>query len=197
MNRTNDPATPTVIATGDVERRPWRNGLGSTRELATGSTGWRLSLADITTACAFSRFPGLWRWSTAVAGPSVEMVIGDRDAITVADDVVVDYDGEAPATARPTSGGVTHLLNLMAPMGTPARLTRARLDGPIPVTADTVAVFVLDGTLLAGHQQATAGHQQATAGQLMLLGNHDGLTLTGHDARCVIVEVPGSRISRR
>ncbi|MBB2948764.1 hypothetical protein FB565_008550 [Actinoplanes lutulentus] len=189
-NRTNDPATPTVIDAGDVERLPWRNGLGSTRELATGNTGWRLSLADITTACAFSRFPGLWRWSTAVAGPPVEMVIGDRDAITVAGDVVVDYDGEAPVTARPASGGVTHLLNLMTTMGTPARLTRARMDGPARVTAAAVAVFVLDGTLLVADQRATAG-------QLMLLGDHDGLTLTGHDARCVIVEVPGSRVSRR
>ena len=57
------------LALADLPREPWRNGAGWTRPVARaeadGSGGgellWRVSLAEISQAAPFSRFPGLDR----------------------------------------------------------------------------------------------------------------------------------------
>ena len=65
-----------IIRFADIKPQPWRNGGGVTRELAShpgtspeeGAWDWRVSIADVTKAGAYSAFPGMERLLTVVEG---------------------------------------------------------------------------------------------------------------------------------
>ena len=68
--RHSDPVSsetrPDVRRWADAVERPWRNGGGVTRELASSPEGvddfdWRVSIAEVTASGDFSRFPGVDR----------------------------------------------------------------------------------------------------------------------------------------
>jgi len=99
---------------------PWRNGAGSTREVAIEPPGaelatgfvWRISIAGVAADGPFSRFPGidrsLWLWRGAgmdldIDGARVRL---DRPLQRV------DFAGEVPVQAR-LLGGPTEDLNVM------------------------------------------------------------------------------------
>ncbi len=70
--------------TAAVAATPWRNGGGTTRELACfpagaamDSFGWRVSIADIRVAGPFSAFPGIDRIITLLDGDGVRLHTGD------------------------------------------------------------------------------------------------------------------------
>lgn len=112
----------------DVPPRAWKNGGGSTRELVTwppGSTtedfDWRISVADIVAAAAFSRFPGVRRRTAALQG-AVELLIDGRSVNLTAFATAgrtptiangVSYDGGADVRCEPPLSSPTRLLNVM------------------------------------------------------------------------------------
>lgn len=62
-----------IIRYGALRSAPWRNGGGSTREVAAFPAGavdfdWRISIADVTAAGDFSSFPGVERILTVIDG---------------------------------------------------------------------------------------------------------------------------------
>jgi hypothetical protein len=62
-----------TIRYGALRSAPWRNGGGSTREVAVFPAGaadfdWRISIADVTAAGDFSSFPGVERILTVIEG---------------------------------------------------------------------------------------------------------------------------------
>ncbi len=70
--------------TAAVAATPWRNGGGTTRELACFPAGaamdsfaWRVSIADIRAAGPFSAFPGIDRIITLLDGDGVRLHTGD------------------------------------------------------------------------------------------------------------------------
>lgn len=95
----------------------WRNGLGSTRELAVGtdpggSTSWRISIATLDRDVEFSSFPGIDRTFVAL-GPLHLTVDGVVTRMEAGDQV--RFAGEADvsvAVRRPTSA-----LNVMTRRG--------------------------------------------------------------------------------
>lgn len=60
-----------------LAREPWRNGAGWTRTVCThavdGQLLWRISVADIAEACAFSQFPGMERTAVMVEGGKLQL----------------------------------------------------------------------------------------------------------------------------
>jgi environmental stress-induced protein Ves len=65
---------------------PWKNGAGTTREIAVhspsgggpGAFGWRISIAVITGAAPFSRFPGIDRYLTALSPAGLALTDSGR-----------------------------------------------------------------------------------------------------------------------
>lgn len=66
-----------IIRYAELRAEPWRNGGGVTRELAShpkaasaqdGAWDWRVSIADVSKAGAFSAFPGMDRVLTVIDG---------------------------------------------------------------------------------------------------------------------------------
>lgn len=70
----------------DARRRPWKNGRGTTLELALwpvdadferGSFDWRVSCARVDAPGPFSLFPGFERVLLATSGPGLELTHGE------------------------------------------------------------------------------------------------------------------------
>src|ERR1700722_4868372 len=71
-----------IIRAADLKAVPWKNGGGATREIAAAPQGsafdafdWRVSVADVSEAGAFSVFEGIDRVLTLIEG--AEMVLID------------------------------------------------------------------------------------------------------------------------
>jgi len=86
---------------------PWKNGKGTTRELALredhGRMVWRLSLAEITQDGAFSTFPGMARIHTIVAGQGL-LLDGGETTLVAKPHRPLHFDGGLPLTARLLEG---------------------------------------------------------------------------------------------
>jgi environmental stress-induced protein Ves len=68
------------LSPADHRVMPWKNGLGSTTEIAVHPPGasvdeftWRLSIADLTTSGPFSSFPGVERIIVQLEGSPMEL----------------------------------------------------------------------------------------------------------------------------
>lgn len=99
----------------DLIEVPWKNGGGTTREIATGKidgqTAWRLSRADVAKDGAFSDFAGLTRILTVVSGGG--MALKHAGGTLVADLwEPVQFDGGLKVSSYLKDGPLTDL-NLM------------------------------------------------------------------------------------
>jgi environmental stress-induced protein Ves len=96
-----------------VKPVPWRNGAGSTRELAVGEdqagqVQWRISLADLDGPAEFSIFNGMDRIFVPLGG--VRLTI-DEDTVHLQPGQHVQFPGEAAVSVEPD--GPTQALNVM------------------------------------------------------------------------------------
>lgn len=83
-SRGSKPQIREVYRRGEHQLKPWRNGGGSTREVAAFPPGeedfrWRLSFAEIARSGPFSSFPGIDRLITLVDGPAVALTVDGRE----------------------------------------------------------------------------------------------------------------------
>ncbi len=137
-----------VVRSDRVAPQPWPNGGGSTRELLLADDGaWRVSLADISTAGAFSPFPGRSRLLTVVDGPVLALLVDGVETL-VEPRRPFAFDGGAEVSATIPEGPV-RALNLIVdpatvrPFVTVLELGRATATLPI---AEDQAAFVLQGS---------------------------------------------------
>ncbi len=102
----------------DYRRVPWKNGLGSTLELASDATTpggpwtWRFSLADVPSRAAFSHFPGINRHLAVLDGQGMTV---DRDGAHIMiprEGVAFEFAGEDDIVGEPLGADVRDV-NLM------------------------------------------------------------------------------------
>ncbi len=147
---------------------PWRNGGGSTLELAieppdaTLETGfhWRLSSAQVATSGPFSRFPGLERWLLLLDGDGFHIDFGDRGSVELTHALQpLRFSGDWPAEAT-LRGGPSSDLNLMVdPRVCRAQVEVHHLTRPhtLLCSAPTTLVLVVRGTLFVPCAEAHLG----------------------------------------
>ncbi|MBL8352751.1 MAG: HutD family protein [Burkholderiaceae bacterium] len=107
-----------LVALTDCADQPWRNGGGTTRDLLTwpvGATAWqlRVSVADIDRDGPFSRFDGVQRWFSVLAGAGVRLQLPGGPVTLTPADAPLAFDG-ADAPGCTLLAGPTRDLNLMA-----------------------------------------------------------------------------------
>jgi uncharacterized protein len=110
----------TPFAIDALRSEPWRNGAGWTRTVCSqqvdGQLLWRISVADITAAGAFSQFEGMDRTAVMVQGARLKLSNAEVQLDFDGMGSTIQFPGEwaldcsAPATA-------TQLLNIMVLRG--------------------------------------------------------------------------------
>jgi uncharacterized protein len=143
----------------------WKNCAGITRELAAYPPGsdlsrfdWRVSIAEIQSAAAFSSFPGIDRRMVVLSGRLSLSIAGGPAIECLPESPALEFAGESAVFAEPRGGPVTDL-NVMTRRGRfTSRVTLARLSGArqLPPQPGTRLVLALANLTLGG----TADHAQ-------------------------------------
>jgi environmental stress-induced protein Ves len=170
-----------VISPRDHRQVPWRNGRGSTADIAWAGwpqasgeqAAWRLSLADIAEDAPFSDFAGFDRVILLAEGAGFVLEGGGREAVTLAPPPIpIAFPGEWAPACR-LLGGPVRALNVITARGRAraevavARLSPAearRLAG-----ADPALCYVLDGAVsleAAGQARALARGETAVVARV-------------------------------
>ena len=101
-----------ILHPDDLPAVPWKNGGGITREIAradnTRGLIWRISIADVATDGPFSRFEGLTRILTVIAGAGVDLVT-NVGVITAHCGSPVRFSGDTAVVARLIQGPIRDL----------------------------------------------------------------------------------------
>lgn len=184
------------LAAADARRVPWRNGRGTTLELALwppqadfgrGDFAWRLARAAVDEDGPFSAFPGFERVLVVLDGAGLRLEHGGAaPGARVGPLSPYRFAGEWPTTAR-LAGGRVEDLNLL--------LRRGAVDGGLSVLragSRTVLeagpghalAHVLAGTLQA---RAPAGDARATAGETLWLRDPSGGEALAAEGGCTAV----------
>lgn len=145
-----------IIEFASLKVETWRNGGGVTREIALGGTAtepaWRLSIADITAAGAFSAFPGMERTFTVIEGDVVELTV-DGVVRRLERFRPLRFDGGSTTScALPT--GACRALNVMTrkdSFGAGVLIAELSKKQPLPLQPDQFLV------LLQGQAQVLSG----------------------------------------
>lgn len=107
-----------LLSPADSRRVPWKNGLGSTLEVATdaaapgGEWTWRLSIADVPSRAPFSAFPGIDRFIACLEGPGLDLERGGGVQRAPSDGEGLPFPGEETVIGVPLGAGVRDV-NLM------------------------------------------------------------------------------------
>ncbi len=138
----------------DHRRVPWRNGLGTTMEVAVGpllvaddesSWSWRVSVATVDQDGPFSSFPNVDRTLVVVEGDGLELQVGSH-RFSALPSCPVNFPGDEPTTATLLNGPVRDL-NVM-----------------VRRTVATTSVYVTDATtLMASSSTGSTGSTGSTS----------------------------------
>ena len=185
--------TACLIDLGRLPEIPWKNGGGSTRQLAIhppqaslDDFAWRISCARVSGAGPFSAFPGIQRSLALLEG---ELLLQRQSGMTTlcAGGKSLDFSGEEPISATPLAGEVLDL-NLMSRRADWQQgLKSLQLHGEMPLTelaevrlllcsAGLLRVRLQDGRTFSLHPR-----------QALLLNDEPGeLHLHGQQAHCYL-----------
>ncbi|MCR0982980.1 HutD/Ves family protein [Roseomonas populi] len=148
----------TAIRYAALEPRPWVNGLGISREIASGE-GWTIAVADLGTAAAFSHFPGQDRVFTLIEGEGATLSFADRPPLPCLPFVPAGFPGDVPCHYEP-SGGAARAFNLIVGRGRfePRVAVRglAAGQGLVP-PAGALALYCARGAVRIGDARLEAG----------------------------------------
>jgi uncharacterized protein len=144
-----------TIRAAEFRAMPWRNGGGTTWEIAQGrfpdgpaaDWHWRFSLAHIVSDGPFSSFPGVDRCLTVISGEGIELKIDDAPPrrLHVGEDI--EFPGEA-AIGCGLLAGPTRDLNVMVDRHV-ARIWPGRDGRRLEAEAGLILLFALGEVSLA------------------------------------------------
>lgn len=160
---------------------PWRNGGGSTWEVAVWPPSaplvafdWRISLAEVASDGPFSRFPETDRVLTVIAGSGVRLIFEPGNAVELdAGSPPLAFAGDVPCSATLMTGAIRDL-NVMCRRGA-YRADVARIGGPAVVTGsgEITAVLSLGRAEVSGRALAAEDVCFCTDGETLHLSGGD------------------------
>jgi environmental stress-induced protein Ves len=178
-----------ILRLRDCPARPWKNGLGRTRELAVEPAGagmddflWRASVAEVDSAAPFSAFPGVDRTIALLDGDGFAMALDDGRTHALTEPFTpFAFPGESAVAVR-LAGGPTRDFNLM--------LRRARVRGALralqapgshPLDPATKLVYCARGSVDTGEGRLHPGDAWRTDG--------GGRIVLGEASAALVIEV--------
>lgn len=146
-----------VIRAADCRVMPWKNGGGSTTEIAIHPIGaeldafdWRISMARVGGDGPFSTFPEIDRTLTVLEGVGIDLMIGTEAPVTLTpDSPPFDFPGDVPTVATLLDGEIRDF-NVMSRRGRVVHhVTRFEVTGDreLPVNPGTLLLFCETGSV--------------------------------------------------
>ncbi|MFD9075186.1 HutD/Ves family protein [Streptomyces lasiicapitis] len=178
-----------VLRWSEYRTMPWKNGGGTTREVASGTLqappasaepadgfDWRMSIADVDAGGPFSPFPGIDRVITLVEGEGMVLTVdGTQQLVEPLSPFA--FSGDAVTDCRLKAGAVRDM-NVMTRRG---RATAQVRITTLAAARETEMTYVADETLLI--MAATEG---------ITVGGPDGRETALGRLDCVRHEGPGA-----
>jgi hypothetical protein len=165
---------PAVLSHSRYRSMRWRNGLGSTLEIARSPAGegafdWRLSLASLNASGPFSDYVGYHRAVSLVDGAGFRLEIGGEAALLLdTPGATALFDGAAPANCSLLDGPCHDLSLMVRDPGRILQVETIALDHPQTLAAEASALQAL--FCLRGIAEATvAGDSHRLQAQDTLL----------------------------
>jgi len=148
-----------IFRYADNSPMPWKNGQGTTTEIAVAPAGaglddfdWRLSIARMESDAPFSAFPGIVRTLAVIEGAGLTLAVAGDAPVTL-DQAAAPYRfaADQPAEARLLDGPVSNL-NIMTRRASCTHLMRRlHFQGELEVsTAGTLLVLCHSGGIEVG-----------------------------------------------
>jgi environmental stress-induced protein Ves len=109
-----------ILRAANYNVMPWKNGLGSTTEIAISPASdglsdfdWRVSMAQVTSDGPFSSFPGIDRTLMILDGDGIILTVADRASVRLDRSSIHAFPGDQPTSAVLTDGAIVDL-NVMS-----------------------------------------------------------------------------------
>ncbi len=129
----------THLPAGGYRRMPWKNGAGTTTEVALSPPGadmdgfvWRLAIADLDRSGPFSSFPGVDRLLMLLPDGGVTLTIDGEPKALVPGEVVT-FRGESVVSATLTAGPARDLNLMLRRRQARGTMEAISLDGELAV----------------------------------------------------------------
>jgi len=143
---------------------PWRNGLGSTLEIArdTDATAadfsWRVSLADVTQSGAFSPFPGMTRIISVIEGGGMRLHVDGEISAPLGCWQAFVFSGDAQVECELLAGPIRDFNLIYRADRYAAELDWVSLDGAWELDESrALLLFCAEGALEVCHEGARLG----------------------------------------
>ncbi|MES2261053.1 MAG: HutD family protein [Pseudomonadota bacterium] len=147
-----------LIQYASLHAAPWKNGGGSTTEIAIAPAGanfdnfdWRISLATIAQSGPFSTFAGIDRTLTLVDGPGVVLDVGNERKVALsAREPVIAFPGEVAVFATVGAGATTdfNVMTRRAVCSHQLERRHVRDFSTLERRSETTVIFLADGESL-------------------------------------------------
>ena len=183
-----------VVRNADLVRVPWKNGGGTTAEVAAfpeaagfDAFGWRVSMADVETDGPFSAFPGVDRTLIVVEGAGLELDVEGASYRLDASSPKLSFSGDDATIGRLLAGPIRDL-NVMTRRGRFRHRTRFVESGVALLAESTGTAFIvaLDGSFDVTLEGEI--HSLQVLDALILDGTQDLIQLSGN-GRAILVEI--------
>jgi environmental stress-induced protein Ves len=179
-----------LIRGDDCRTMPWKNGGGSTTEIAIGPEGagladfdWRVSIALVASDGPFSSFPGIDRTLTVLDGAGIRLHVADRAPLVLRpDSPPLAFPGDATTKAVLVAGPITDF-NVMTRRGRfDHRVSHAVLTAPISFAGPLTLIHCRSGS---GRVEAAMSEGWLEAGDSALMSSEG--RFTPHDRTILFV----------
>lgn len=173
--------TTTHYRASDYRTMPWKNGAGTTTELARDLEGehygWRLSIADVTDDGEFSTFPGRQRIISVVEGAGMRLTTDGAHSGRLLPYENHTFDGNARTTCELINGPVRDFNLIYRPDTYDAQAAWLALPDSrtFQTAAETVLVYNHSpGAMVRlSHQGAADREFPLSSGELLRVGGLD------------------------
>jgi environmental stress-induced protein Ves len=175
-----------IIRASNYRVMPWKNGGGSTTEIAVfpaeaslDTFEWRISMAHVGTDGPFSSFPGIDRTLAVLAGGGIVLASDEAGDVTLDRDTAPhSFPGERAIAGRLINGPIDDLNVMTRRSRWTHAVERLSAAGPHSVESDG-GTIVLVARTGAWQVRGTAEHVVLEAGDTLIAPAPDRLAITG------------------
>ncbi|WP_295517093.1 HutD family protein [uncultured Pseudomonas sp.] len=155
-------STPSLLPAREHRRMPWRNGLGSTLEIARDTPaddfGWRISLADVTQAGPFSPFAGMTRIISVIEGAGMRLHVDGESTASLGRWQTFVFSGDAQVECELLDGPIRDFNLIYRADRYAAELDWVAIDGAWELNdSRALLLFCARGSLKVHHEDARLG----------------------------------------